>query len=367
MKKNLSLGFIGGGKNSTIGKMHFLASRLDNRWKLVSGFFSRNKKSNLASGVTYNINRSRVYDSLKSFIKNEKKKLDAVVLLTPTPTHYKILKDLIKMYLPIISEKPLINSADQMKKINKIFLKKKKFIKVTYNYTGYPILRELKEIIRRKKIGEIKQFFFYMPQNAFVSKTSQKIKPKAWRLKDIEYPNIFGDLGSHLINMCDFLFEKTPNKVFAKFFNHSKYKIIDNAYFMTEMDKKIFGQFIISKTCPGISNGLELKIIGTTKTVVWKQDNPEKLLFLNIDGTKTVFDRSSAIYEANKDRYNRYKPGHPSGFLEAFANIYHDVANEIVSKKKNNYTFGLKSSQKISNFFDASIKSDNSGKWIKVN
>ena len=90
MKTNLSLGFIGGGTNSTIGKMHFLASKLDNRWKLVSGFFSRNKKSNLASGATYNINRSRVYDSLKSFIKNEKKKLDAVVLLTPTPTHYKM-------------------------------------------------------------------------------------------------------------------------------------------------------------------------------------------------------------------------------------------------------------------------------------
>ncbi len=238
---------------------------------------------------------------------------------------------------------------------------------MTYNYTGYPILRELKEMIKKKKIGKIKQFFFYMPQNAFVSKTSKKIKPKNWRLNDVGYPNIFGDLGSHLINMCDFLLEKTPDRVFAKFFNHSKYKIIDNAYFMTEINKDIFGQFIISKTNPGISNGLELKIVGTSKTVVWKQDDSEKLLLLNLDGTKTIFDRSSAIYEANKDRYNRYKPGHPSGFLEAFANIYNDIADEIILKKKNNFTFGLKSSQKISNFFDASIKSDKSGKWIKVN
>ena len=365
MKTNLSLGFIGGGINSTIGKMHYLASRLDNKWKLVSGFFSTKKKINSKSGINYNVNKSRVYNSLESFIKYEKKKLDAIVLLTPTPTHSKILKDLKNINLPIISEKPLINSADQMKKVNNIFLRKNT-IRVTYNYTGYPILRELKEMLKNKKIGQLKQFFFYMPQNAFISKTSQKIKPKTWRLNDIGYPNILGDLGSHLINMCDFLFEKTPNRVFAKFFNHSKFKIIDNAYFMTEINKNIFGQFIISKTFPGISNGLELKIIGTKKTVVWKQDDPEKLLLLNIDGTKTIFDRSSAIYEANKDRYNRYKPGHPSGFLEAFANIYYDIANEIISKKKNNYTFGLKSSQKISNFFDASIKSDKSGKWIKI-
>ena len=366
MKTNLSLGFIGGGANSTIGKMHYLASKLDDRWKLASGFFSRNKKINSKSGSNYNIDKSRVYSSLENFIKHEGKKLNAIVLLTPTPTHSKVLQKLKKINIPIISEKPLINSADQMKKINNFFTKKN-LIRVTYNYTGYPILRELKEMIKKKKIGEIKQFFFYMPQNAFVSNTSKKIKPKTWRLNDMEYPNILGDLGSHLINMCDFLFEKTPNKVFAKFFNHSKYKIIDNAYFMTEINKNIFGQFIISKTNPGISNGLELKIVGTAKTVVWKQDDPEKLLLFNMDGTKTIFDRSSAIYEANKDRYNRYKPGHPSGFLEAFANIYHDIANEIISKKKNNYTFDLKSAQKISNFFDASIKSDKSGKWTKVN
>jgi predicted dehydrogenase len=367
MKTNLSLGFIGGGTNSTIGKMHYLASKLDSKWKLVSGFFSRNKKINIKSGISYNVNRSRIYHSLQSFIKYEKKNLDAVVLLTSTPTHCKILKKLIKIDLPIISEKPLINSPNQMKEINKIFSNKKNLIRVTYNYTGYPILRELKEMIKKKRIGKIKQFFFYMPQNAFTSITSKKIRPKNWRLNDVGYPSIFGDLGSHLINMCDFLLEKTPRKVFTKFFNHSKYSIIDNAYFTTEINKNIFGQFIISKTNPGISNGLELKIVGTSKTVTWKQEDPEELLFFNIDGTKTIFDRSSAIYEASKDRYNRYKPGHPSGFLEAFANIYYDIANEIISKKKSKYTFDIRSSHKISNFFDASIKSEKSGKWIKVN
>ena len=81
MKTNLSLGFIGGGTNSTIGKMHYLASKLDSKWKLVSGFFSRNKKINIKSGISYNVNRSRVYHSLQSFIKYEKKDLDAVFAL----------------------------------------------------------------------------------------------------------------------------------------------------------------------------------------------------------------------------------------------------------------------------------------------
>ena len=151
MKTNLSLGFIGGGANSTIGKMHYLASKLDDRWKLVSGFFSRNKKINLKSGSNYNIDKSRVYSSLENFIKHEGKKLNAIVLLTPTPTHSKVLQKLKKINIPIISEKPLINSADQMKKINNLFTKKN-LIRVTYNYTGYPILRELKEMIKKKKL-----------------------------------------------------------------------------------------------------------------------------------------------------------------------------------------------------------------------
>ena len=160
MKTNLTLGFIGGGINSTIGKMHYLASKLDNKWKLVSGFFSRNKKINIKSGISYNVNRSRVYHSLQSFINFEKKNLDAVVLLTSTPTHYKILKQLIKIDLPIISEKPLINSSNQMKEIKKIFSKKKNLIRVTYNYTGYPILRELKEMIKKKNNWRNQTIFF---------------------------------------------------------------------------------------------------------------------------------------------------------------------------------------------------------------
>ena len=366
MKKNLCLGFIGGGTNSTIGRMHYLASKLDNKWNLVSGFFSRNKKINLKSGDVYNVNKSRIYNSLNDFIENESSQLDAVALLTPTPSHSKILKKLIKINIPIICEKPLINSKNQMKEVKSLFSNKNKLIRVTYNYTGYPILRELKKIIKKKKIGKIKQFFFYMPQNAFVKKTISKIKPKLWRLNDTGYPNILGDLGSHLVHMCDFLIEKTPNKVLAKFFNHSNYKIVDNALITAKIEKDIFGQFVVSKTNPGISNGLELKIVGSKKTIFWKQIDPEKLIMFNLDGTKTILDRSSAVYEANKERYNRYKPGHPSGFLEAFANIYLDLANEIIFKKKNDYTFGLKSSQKISNFCDASIKSDKTGRWIKV-
>lgn len=366
MNKILNLGFIGGGLNSTIGKIHYLASKLDNKWKLVSGVFSRNKSVNFQSGISYNIDVKRTYSSVEKFIQNESKKLDAVAVLTPTPNHFQILRKLLKTKIPIISEKPLINSQSQMHNLNEIFSKNKKMIRVTYNYTGYPILRELKEMIKKKKIGEVKQFFFSMPQNAFVSETSHKIKPKKWRLNDTGYPNIFGDLASHLINMCEFLFEKTPNKVFSKFFNHSRYDIIDNAYFITEINKNIFGQLLISKTSPGISNGLKLKIIGTKNTVEWEHENPEKLLIFNMNGMQSILDRSSAIYEANKNRYNRYKPGHPSGFLEAFANIYHDIANEIVSKKISKYTFGIKSSKNISNFFDASIRSDRSGKWTKV-
>ena len=174
MKKNLCLGFIGGGTNSTIGRMHYLASKLDNKWNLVSGFFSRNKKINLKSGDVYNVNKSRIYNSLNDFIKYESSQLDAVALLTPTPSHSKILKKLIKINIPIICEKPLINSKNQMNEVKSLFSNKNKLIRVTYNYTGYPILRELKKIIKKKKLEKLSNFFFICLKMLLLKKRAQK-------------------------------------------------------------------------------------------------------------------------------------------------------------------------------------------------
>ena len=139
-KKKFKLAFLGGGLNSTIGNIHNLASKLDSRWNLVSGFFSRNRHINYKTAKTYGIDLDRTHNSLGDFIKNEKDKVDAVAVLVPTPDRYKYISKLLKFNIPIISEKPLVDNSKDCIKLKKS-LKKKNFLRVSYNYLGYPLIR----------------------------------------------------------------------------------------------------------------------------------------------------------------------------------------------------------------------------------
>lgn len=366
MNKFLKLGFIGGGINSTIGPTHYLASQLDGKWKVSSGFFSRNKNDSLKTASTWNIDKGRVYNNLNSFIKNEKKLLDAVVVLVPTPKHFNILRRLLKEKIPVICEKPLVDNHKQIKLLRKN-INKNLFLRVTYNYTGYPMLRALKDLIKKGKLGKIKQLHLEMPQDAFSKVTSSNINPKTWRLKDGYIPNICSDLGAHLYNLSFFLVNRHPNKVMANFFNNSKYKrLIDNAYFWLKYKNNISATFWISKTSVGIRNGLRVRIFGQKGSATWYQMRPEELKFFSLDGREIALDRGHKSLVSSEKRYNRYKPGHPAGFIEAFGNLYSDLAEDFKSNKKNKYTFDFFDSEKIVKFFVASKKSNSTSMWKKV-
>jgi len=366
MKKNLKIGFIGGGINSTIGQTHYLASQLDGKWQVVSGFFSRNVKDNLKTASMWNISKSRIYSNLETFIKSEKSKLDAVLVLAPTPVHFKILKRLFKEKIPIICEKPLVDDLKQIKKLKKN-INKDNFIRVTYNYTGYPMLRALKDLIEKSELGKIKQLHLEMPQDAFSKVTSSHINPKTWRLKDGYIPNICNDLGAHLYNLAFFLVSKHPSKVMANFFNNSKYKkLIDNAYFWLKYKNNINASFWISKTSIGIRNGLKVRIFGQKGSAIWYQMRPEELKVFGLDGREVRLDRGHKNLVSSKKRYNRYKPGHPAGFIEAFGNLYFDLAEDFKSRKKNKYTFDFFDSERIAKFIDSSKKSNSTSKWVKI-
>ena len=370
MKLNLKLGFIGGATNSTIGKIHYISSKLDDRWKLVSGCFSRNKKINFSTGNYYNVEKKRIYSDLSSFIKYEKGNIDAVVVLTPTPNHSNIVKKLLKNNFAIICEKPLVENFNEIISIKKL-IKKHTYLRVTYNYTGYPMIRELKHMIERNYLGKVNQLNFEMPQDSFTRSTKSKISPKQWRLKDRKNPNICSDLASHLYNLSYFLIKYYPTKVMTNYFSNSKYKkIIDNAYFWLKYKSSINANYWISKTATGIRNGLKIRILGEKKSAYWYQMRPEELYILNNDGSSQIFDRGSRKLVAHKKRYNRYKSGHPSGFIEAFANLYSDLADDLINHKKgkykNIYTFDFYNSLEISKFFKASNTSNKKKSWSLI-
>lgn len=370
-KKEFKLAFLGGGINSTIGNIHHLASKLDSRWRLVSGFFSRDRQINVKSAELYGVSVKRIYTNLKNFIENEKDKIDAVAVLVPTPDRTKYLTELIKHNIPIISEKPLVDNLEDCLDLKKKFTKNN-FLRVTYNYTGYPLVKELKNLIDRNYFGKIKQIHLEMPQDAFTLHTSRKINPKKWRLKDSYIPNISHDLGSHLIALSTYLLNESPNSVMCSYFQSSKFKsLIDNGYFWIKFKSGIRGTIWISKSAPGIRNGLTLRVFGEKKGARWLQTRPEELDIYNETGSIEKIDNLTFKLESYKKKYNRYKVGHPTGFLEAFANLYNECADQLdlfLKKKSNtNYeVFDINNSVYISKFFDSATKSNKEKKWIKI-
>ena len=148
LKKPLKLGFIGGGINSSIGKIHLIASQLDKNFVIETGFFSRKKNFNIKSQKQYNLDTKRVYDDVDKLLLNEKNKVDIFVILTPTPNHFQILKKLILHNVNIIIEKPILSDLTEVKRIQKYLKNYNKKIYVVHNYIGYPAIREIKQLIK---------------------------------------------------------------------------------------------------------------------------------------------------------------------------------------------------------------------------
>ena len=154
----MSLGFVGGSLNSAVGYTHFVSSTMDNKWTLNAGCFSTDKQRNRESAQVYGVAANRVYNSWQEMIKNEKGRLDAIAILTPTPAHVETVMDCLKEGIPVICEKSLVTNSIDAKKILELRNHKKGFLAVTYNYSGYPMVRELRNLIQNGTLGRILHF-----------------------------------------------------------------------------------------------------------------------------------------------------------------------------------------------------------------
>ena len=164
--KTLKLAFMGGGLNSEVGYAHFSSSQLDNRFQVAAGVFSKDKKINKKTADYWGV--TNVYDDLDDLIEKEHENVDAFVVLLPTPIHCEAVEKLLKRNIPVICEKPLGSSYEQIKSLKKIYDPKKHFLVTTYNYSGYPLVRELRAMIEKRALGDIHHIHLEMPQESFL-------------------------------------------------------------------------------------------------------------------------------------------------------------------------------------------------------
>lgn len=331
-QKPLPIAFVGGGINSAVGRVHRIAIELDKRFELVSGCFSREAKENIETGRDYGITDERLYDDLDGLLSHETGRIAAIVVLTPTPGHYKDIVKCLEAGIAVISEKALCMTSAEALELQQLSEQKRGFLAVTYNYSGYPMLRELKEMIFEGRLGKIHQIIAEMPQEGFLrlSVAGLRPTPQDWRLSDKALPTISLDLGVHLHQLVRFLTGESPLETIAVESSNGFFPaVIDNVSAITRYSGDMLCNTWYSKVSLGERNGFKVRIFGSEGSAEWIQTDPENLVFCDNRGTTQKIDRGGNAKVASQGRYTRFKAGHPSGFIEAFANLYADLAEAL--------------------------------------
>ncbi|TMP43474.1 gfo/Idh/MocA family oxidoreductase [Pseudoalteromonas citrea] len=374
IRPSLKLAFIGGGNTSAVGYVHFCAAHMDNKFQVVAGAFCRSAENNHETSQQWGIAPERTYLDWQEMVEKECDKVDAFVILTPTPHHLEVLQYLFSKQVPVICEKAMVCDPKEVEALLP-FYSKEQFLAVTFNYSGYAMVRELKHLISQGRLGCIQKIHLEMPQEGFRRPpdiAGKSASPQAWRLQDSEVPTICLDLGVHLHHLSSFLLDEEPSTAIAEFSNHSQYpNIVDDVQMLLKYPSGIKGSMWMSKTAIGHRNGLQVRVYGDKGSAKWFQLNPDELELNYNDGRREILDRAGQCEYADQFRYNRMKPGHPTGFVEAFANLYSDIADNLFSYKndtvqKSPYTFGLEHANAGLKLFSAARRSSISQKWESI-
>ena len=328
---------------------------------------------NRDTGNAYGITPDRVYADWHDMLVNEKGRLDAITVLTPTPTHCEIVCECLRKGFPVICEKALATNRDEVEQILETRNAAKGFLAVTYNYSGYPMVRELRELIRKGELGKILHFQAEMPQEGYrrTDAAGNKPHPQEWRLHDGSVPVIYLDLAVHLHQLVHYLIEQRPLEVVSDQSTCGWFKVIDNVTCLCRYSDNVMGQMWFSKSALGHRNGLRLRIYGSDASAEWFQANPEELVICHADGRREIRDRGGESRIAAQQRYTRFKVGHPAGFIEAFANLYSDIADSLMHYRKtgavsSDEVFSAELAFEGMSMLEAMVEAVNSKQWQPI-
>ncbi len=333
VQRRIRLGMVGGGRDAFIGGVHRIASRIDDRFELVAGCFSSTAEKSRASGEDLGIAADRVYDNFADMAKREARLqngIEAVSIVTPNHVHYVAAREFLKRGIHVICDKPLTSTlADARKLVKEVESADALFI-LTHNYTGYPMVRQAREMVSSGQLGTIRLVHAEYPQDWLTEPSDGK--QAQWRT-DPERSGAggsIGDIGTHAYNLACFVsgLELESLSADMQAFVEGR-RVDDNAHVMLRWKGGARGMLWSSQVAPGNENALKLRIYGTKGGLEWEQENPTNLWYSPFGETKCLITRGGAGSGKAAGRVSRIPPGHPEGYLEGFANIYSEAAEAI--------------------------------------
>lgn len=335
-QRPLRLGMVGGGEGAYIGNIHRLASRLDGAWQLVAAAFDVDPARGRAFALSQGIAEDRSYGSYQDLIAGETgrgDRVDAVAICTPNFTHYPIARALIEAGFDVICEKPLTATLEDAVALEKLARESGRFVGVTYTYSGYPMVHEARVRIARGEIGKICTVQVEYPLEWMATAIEQKGNAQAaWRTdpKKNGRGGSIGDIGTHAYHLAGFVTGLKLAALTADLATFVEGRALDdNAHVMMRYEGGARGLLWSSQVALGNSNGIRLRVFGETGSFQWFQEQPNELIYTPLDGRVQLIKRGADDLSDDARVRTRTPPGHPEGYLEAFANLYGGFADAI--------------------------------------
>lgn len=380
--KRLKYGMIGGDLQSFIGNVHRSAISLDPRVKLVSGCFSRKDEKNKACGDTFGIDPSRLFTDWREMLRHEQTlgedKIDFVSVCTPNHLHYEVCKAFLLADINVVCEKPLCFEIAEAEELMAIAKERDLVFAVTYTYTGYNMVKVMRQMIQRGDIGEIVSVNAEYVQDWLLNELSSKENVNAgiWRTdpKFTGIANSVGDIGTHMENIVHYVTGLEIKRLCATVDRYGK-RLDYNDNILIEYTNGVHGNYWCSQVAAGKLNGLKLRVYGTEGALEWEQHYPDYLLYTKRGEAPRTLSKGCAYLNVPAAAGKRIPSGHPEGFYCAFGNIYRNIASTIIKRKageiptEDDLDFQTVAAGLAGvKFIHAVIESgDNDSKWVSMN
>ncbi len=341
LNRKLRMALIGGGQGAFIGRVHCTAAVLDNRAALVAGALSSDPARAKASAPDYDIPQDRAYGSIGELIAAESKradKVDFVSVATPNHTHYEIALAAVQAGFNVMCDKPLTFDLAQAEKLAEAVDKSGVVFAVTHNYTGYPLVRQAREMILGGELGEINAFRSNYIQGWLRNRLEQdNQKQAAWRTDPSKsgVAGCFGDIGTHAYNLARYMTGLLPDTISAnlKIFAEGR-KLDDYGHAVVRMSNGALGTVTASQISHGRENDLFIEVDGTKGALEWHQEEPNKLIVRRNGQPLQIYTRApgAPFMSPLANASSRLPAGHPEAFFEAFANVYRFAYDDMIKR-----------------------------------
>jgi predicted dehydrogenase len=337
--RRLRYGMVGGGPGAFIGDVHRKAIGLDGLASIAAGVFSRTYEKTLETGRGLGIDDERLYVDFETMAEKESKRpdgIDFVVIVTPNVQHYPVAKAFLAKGINVVCDKPLTIETAEAEELAMLAKQKGLLFCVTYTYTGYPTVKQAREMIRQGEIGEIRYVNAEYPQEWLATPVEREgSRQAAWRSdpKQSGKSNCVGDIGSHVENMVSYMTGLEIASLCARMdiFVQGR-SLDDNATVMVNYKGGAKGLYWASQIAVGYDNALKVRIFGSKGTIQWSQENPNYLVVSKLGEPTMTLSRGRDGFHAHAQSYSRIPSGHPEGYFEAFANIYKTYITALAKK-----------------------------------